>query len=87
MSVAIRTMQSPRIPLFKVFMADAVKDAVVRVLYSGFVGEGEEVVAFERDLADASRPIACSRSAGTSALHRLSHGNRRAMTPKSSRPR
>jgi dTDP-4-amino-4,6-dideoxygalactose transaminase len=67
-------MQSPRIPLFKVFMADAVKDAVVRVLYSGFVGEGEEVVAFECDLA---RCLGTDRvltvNTGTSALHLAYH--------------
>jgi len=67
-------MPSPNIPLFKVFMADSVKDAVVRVLYSGFVGEGEDVVAFERDLArclEIDRVLAVNT--GTSALHLAYH--------------
>jgi perosamine synthetase len=62
------------IPLFKVFMADSVKDAVVRVLYSGYIGEGEEVAAFEQDLA---RRVGTDRlltvNAGTSALHLAYH--------------
>jgi hypothetical protein len=35
-------LQQLTIPLFKVFMADSVKAAVTRVLYSGYIGEGEE---------------------------------------------
>ena len=54
-------MHQPTIPLFKVFMADSVKDAVVRVLYSGYVGEGEEVAEFERELAGNSAPPTSSR--------------------------
>lgn len=45
-------MDPSAIPLFKVFMAETVKDAVVRVLYSGYIGEGEEVIEFERELAE-----------------------------------
>ena len=32
-------------------MANSVRAAVTRVLYSGYIGEGEEVKAFERELA------------------------------------
>lgn len=67
-------MQDPSIPLFKVFMADAVKDAVTRILYSGYVGEGEEVKAFERDFAARiGVPHALAVNSGTSALHLACH--------------
>jgi dTDP-4-amino-4,6-dideoxygalactose transaminase len=45
-------MSVSEIPLFKVFMADTVQDAVARVLSSGYLGEGEEVTAFERAIAE-----------------------------------
>jgi dTDP-4-amino-4,6-dideoxygalactose transaminase len=62
------------IPLFKVFMADSVKDAVVRVLYSGYIGEGEEVAAFERELGQRlGAPHLLTVNAGTSALHLAYH--------------
>ena len=67
-------MDQPSIPLFKVFMAESVKDAVVRVLYSGYVGQGEEVVELERELAvlfGGGHPITVN--AGTSALHLAYH--------------
>src|SRR6188474_2711374 len=67
-------MALPVIPLFKVFMADSVKDAVVRVLYSGYVGEGEEVVEFERALAvKLGTSQLVTVNAGTSALHLAYH--------------
>jgi dTDP-4-amino-4,6-dideoxygalactose transaminase len=51
-------------------MADSVRDAVTRVLYCGYIGEGEEVKAFERELAARlhTRHILTVNS-GTSALH------------------
>ena len=55
-------------------MAEAVKDAVTRVLYSGYIGEGEEVKAFERELAErlgTSRALAVNSA--TSALHLACH--------------
>ena len=55
-------------------MADEVRDAITRVLYSGYIGEGEEVVAFERDLAarlSSARVVAVN--SGTSALHLACH--------------
>jgi perosamine synthetase len=67
-------MDQPAIPLFKVFMADSVKDAVTRVLYSGFVGEGEEVKAFEQELADClGVSSVVTVNSGTSALHLACH--------------
>ena len=64
----------PQIPLLKVFMADSVKDAVVRVLYSGYIGEGEEVVEFERALGEQlGTPNVLTVNAATSALHLAYH--------------
>jgi dTDP-4-amino-4,6-dideoxygalactose transaminase len=60
--------------LFKVFMADSVKAAVTRVLYSGYIGEGEEVAAFERELAARlGTPRVMTVNSGTSALHLACH--------------
>ncbi len=67
-------MDQPSIPLFKVFMAESVKDAVVSVLYSGYVGQGEEVAEFERNLAvlfGGGHPLTVN--SGTSALHLAYH--------------
>src|SRR5689334_16513943 len=67
-------MAHPAIPLFKVFMADSVKEAVTRVLYSGYIGEGPEVVAFERELAQQfGFPHVLTLNSGTSALHVAYH--------------
>ena len=67
-------MDQPAIPLFKVFMAESVKDAAIRVLYSGYIGEGEEVVAFERALGEQlGCPQIVTVNAGTSALHLACH--------------
>lgn len=67
-------MGLPVIPLFKVFMAESVKDAVTRVLYSGYIGEGEEVAAFERELgARLATARLLTVNAGTSALHLAYH--------------
>jgi dTDP-4-amino-4,6-dideoxygalactose transaminase len=67
-------LQVPDIPLFKVFMAESAGAAVTRVLYSGYIGEGDEVAAFERELAAR---LGLSRVAtvnsGTSALHLACH--------------
>jgi dTDP-4-amino-4,6-dideoxygalactose transaminase len=67
-------LQPPTIPLFKVFIAESVHAAIARVLDSGFIGEGEEVRAFERELAarlGVSRVVAVN--SGTSALHLACH--------------
>ena len=63
-----------QIPLFKVFMAESVKDAVVRVLYSGYVGEGVEVAAFEGEIgARLGTGQVLTVNSGTSALHLACH--------------
>jgi dTDP-4-amino-4,6-dideoxygalactose transaminase len=67
-------MQQPAIPLFKVFMAPSVDAAVARVLHSGYIGEGDEVAAFERELAarlGASSVLTVNSA--TSALHLAYH--------------
>ena len=67
-------VEPPPIPLFKVFMADSVAAAATRVLYSGYVGEGEEVATFEREFAARiDVPRAVSLNSGTSALHLACH--------------
>ena len=67
-------LQPTGIPLFKVFMADTVASAVTRVLYSGYIGEGEEVSAFEREFAaQIGVPRAMALNSGTSALHLACH--------------
>ncbi len=62
------------IPLFKVFMSQSVGPAVTRVLHSGYIGEGDEVVSFERELAArfGARRVLTVNSA-TSALHLACH--------------
>ena len=40
------------IPQFKVFMPKTVDDELLRVLHSGFIGQGEKVNQFEKDLGD-----------------------------------
>jgi len=55
-------------------MAESVKDAVARVLYSGYIGEGEDVQAFERELAGRlGTPHILAVNSGTSALHLAYH--------------
>lgn len=69
-----RHLQELTIPLFKVFMAPSVEAAVTSVLYSGFVGEGEEVKAFERELgARLGVTRVVSVNSCTSALHLACH--------------
>ncbi len=55
-------------------MADSVKAAITRVLYSGYIGEGEDVKAFERELAARlGVPRVITVNSGTSALHLACH--------------
>jgi dTDP-4-amino-4,6-dideoxygalactose transaminase len=67
-------LQAPEIPLHKVFMADSVGPAVMRTLYSGYIGQGPIVDTFERELAarfGVSRVVTVN--SGTSALHLACH--------------
>jgi dTDP-4-amino-4,6-dideoxygalactose transaminase len=58
------------IPITKPVMDDAEADAARRAIRSGWVTQGPEVGAFERELAAlVGAPHACAVSSGTAALH------------------
>lgn len=57
-----------RIPLFKVYMAPGVQEAVEKVLSSGYVTEGPKVKEFEAALATFLGTPAITVNSGTSAL-------------------
>lgn len=60
------------IPVIKVRMPprEQLMPALERVLYSGMIGEGDEVYAFEREFAELfGLPNALAMSSGTGALH------------------
>jgi len=67
-------MNYPEIPLFKVFMAETAINEVSRVLYSGYIGEGDDVVLFEKELcATLGVKNLLTTNSGTSALHLAYH--------------
>jgi perosamine synthetase len=77
-----------RIPLFKPVVGDEEHAAVARVLESGTLTRGQEVVAFEEEFAEyVGLRHAVAVSSGTAALHLLalavgwSEGSRVVMTP------
>lgn len=62
------------IPLFKVFMSPNLKDVINDVLYSGYIGEGEQVILFEEALSKfLKNPNIVTVNSGTSALHLAYH--------------
>ena len=62
------------IPLFKVFMADDVHEALGPVLASGYIGQGPKVEEFENLLENfIGNPCCNTTNAGTSALHLALH--------------
>lgn len=66
------------VDLFKVFMAPSAGEAVLRTLYSGYVGQGPQVETFELELgAFLGTDHACTVNSGTSALHLALHLLRR----------
>ncbi|MCU1280519.1 MAG: arnB [bacterium] len=63
-------MRHPNVPLARLAMGPEEVQAVARVLASGWVMQGPEVEAFEREFAAfVGAPYACAVSSGTSALH------------------
>lgn len=58
------------VPMARPLLGQAELDAVARVLASGWVMQGPEVEAFEREFAEfVTAPHACAVSSGTAALH------------------
>jgi dTDP-4-amino-4,6-dideoxygalactose transaminase len=64
------TSTMKKIPFARPWMDEREADAARRVILSGWVTQGPEVAAFERELAEAVRaPYACAVSSCTTALH------------------
>lgn len=63
-----------KIPLFKVFMAKDVDEAVLNVLHSGWIGEGPKVLEFEEKLINYfDNPRLTTLNNGTAGLHLAYH--------------
>lgn len=63
-----------RIPLFKVFMSSTVDKDLLKVLHSGYIGEGEKVLQFENELIDYyGNNNLLTLNNGTAALHLAYH--------------
>jgi len=64
----------PFIPLFKVFMAPEVDEEVLKVLHSGFIGQGPKVDEFEREIARLiCQPNVLTLNSCTSSIHLALH--------------
>lgn len=58
------------IPLFKVFIAPEVDEPLLKVLHSGYIGEGPKVVEYEKMVCEKiGNPLGLYVNSGTSALH------------------
>lgn len=67
-------MSTDIIPLFKVFMSPSAGDEVKKILYSGFIGQGQQVELFETELKKfLNCPHLATTNNGTSALHLAIH--------------
>jgi dTDP-4-amino-4,6-dideoxygalactose transaminase len=67
-------MSEKKIPLFKVYMADEVDEPLLKVLHSGWIGEGPKVEEFEKTLKDYfGNPYLSTVNNGTAALHLAYH--------------
>lgn len=66
--------EKKQIPLFKVFMAEEVDEPLLKVLHSGYIGEGEQVVEFEKNLKEyLKNPYLTTLNNGTAGLHLAYH--------------
>lgn len=71
---AAATSTDPFLPLARPCLGEAEAEAVRRVLRSGWVSQGPEVAAFEREFAAAvGAPYACAVANGTTALELALH--------------
>lgn len=62
------------IKLFKVFMADEVDEPILKVLHSGWLGEGPKVAEFEQKLQEYyHQPNLVTTNNGTASLHLAYH--------------
>ncbi len=67
-------MEKKQIPLFKVFMAEEVDEPLLKVVHSGYIGEGEQVASFEKDLKGYfNTPYLTTLNNGTAGLHLAYH--------------
>src|ERR1700744_6274219 len=63
-------MRHPDVPMARPFLGVEEEAAAARVLRSGWIMQGPEVAAFEREFGDfVGAPHACAVSSGTAALH------------------
>ena len=63
-----------QIPLFKVFISPNIDKPLLEVLHSGFIGEGESVKTFEKNLGSyLNNTNVATVNSGTSALHLAYH--------------
>ena len=76
------------IPLFKVFMPKSVDEKIVKILHSGYIGQGLKVDEFEKRFAKfIKNPYALALNSGTSAMHlalrlaNISYGDEVITTP------
>lgn len=67
-------MEREMIPLFKVFMAKEIDEPLLKVIHSGWIGEGEKVAAFEDQLKGYfGNSFLSTVNNGTAALHLAYH--------------
>ena len=73
-----------KIPLFKVFIASEVDTPLLEVLHSGYIGEGEKVIEFEKNLQNYfENPYVTTVNNGTAGLHLAYHMALNQNSPKS----
>ena len=69
-NASIKSDSSPVIPVAKPLLGEAEAEAAARAILSGWVTQGPEVAAFEREFAAfTGAPYACAVSNCTTALH------------------